>query len=153
PFMMTHAMKAALRAHGMSEDEIDRMTPTQGYEFLKSNGGWPPEPLNVELARGETSAPTDSPWDENFVPEPHVAEEGISQEDTASPNSDGSEDASGLEPNRGQLKIFAEAMFRHCDPEGVVSWRSFYQNNNKAFRYKPRTPLKGGLEPVVDAAV
>src|SRR5262249_42931217 len=43
PFVMTHAMKAALHAHGKSDDEILHITPTQAHEFLKSNGGWPPE--------------------------------------------------------------------------------------------------------------
>jgi hypothetical protein len=43
PFVLTHAIKEALRAHGMSADEIDNITPTQAHEFLKSNGGWPPE--------------------------------------------------------------------------------------------------------------
>jgi hypothetical protein len=57
-----------------------------------------------------------------------------------------------LEPNRAQLEIFVNALFRYCDPDGVVNVRAFYQNDaNKTFRITP-TPLKGGLKFLVDVA-
>src|SRR5262249_31617828 len=58
-----------------------------------------------------------------------------------------------LEPNCDQLEIFIQAAFRHCDPEGVVSVRSFHQeDSSKSFGIRP-VPLKDGLKPLVKAAV
>src|SRR5262249_52881262 len=51
------------------------------------------------------------------------------------------------EPWRNHLEICIDAWFRHCDPEGVVNLRSFYQNDaNRAFRYKTCISLKDGLK-------
>jgi hypothetical protein len=70
PFVMTHAMKAALHAHGKPDDEIDRMTPTQGYEFLKANGGWPPESRSPVPAAPVAPEANDLPdFTESVVPE------------------------------------------------------------------------------------
>jgi hypothetical protein len=42
PFVITHAMKEALRARGMSDDEIANLTPQQAHEIShKPNGGAP----------------------------------------------------------------------------------------------------------------
>src|SRR5215472_11729569 len=32
------------------------------------------------------------------------------------------------EPGRDHLEIFIEALFRHCDPDGLVQFRAFYQD-------------------------
>src|SRR5262249_46310757 len=57
-----------------------------------------------------------------------------------------------LEPNRDQLEIFIEGMFRHCGKDGVVSLRAFYDDGgNTSFRITPIS-LKGGLSFLVDAA-
>src|SRR5262249_39774097 len=67
PFVMTHAMKAALHARGKSKNEIDHMTPTQGHEFLKANGGWPPEadkepPPEPDHDEAELAPPDQFDW-------------------------------------------------------------------------------------------
>jgi AAA domain-containing protein/primase-like protein len=57
------------------------------------------------------------------------------------------------EPDRDQLEIFVQALFRHCDPNGVVSVRSFHQeDSSKSFGITP-IPLKDGLKPLIEAAV
>jgi hypothetical protein len=56
-----------------------------------------------------------------------------------------------LEPNREQLEIFVEAMFRHCGSDGFVSLRAFPEGGTKAFRITPIS-LKGGLRFLMDAA-
>src|SRR5262245_7372824 len=56
-----------------------------------------------------------------------------------------------LEPDRNQIEIFVEALFRYCNSEGVVSLRSFYQDDNKPFNIMP-TSLKGGLQFLIEAA-
>jgi hypothetical protein len=62
-------------------------------------------------------------------------------------------DKAPLEPGRNHLKIFIQNTLRHCDKTGVVSLRSFCQNNaNKAFSIKP-IPLESGLDSLIEAAV
>jgi hypothetical protein len=56
-----------------------------------------------------------------------------------------------LEPNREQLEIFIQAMFRHCGKDGVVSLRAFYEGEDKSFRITDIS-LKGGLLFLVEAA-
>src|SRR5215471_12421304 len=59
-----------------------------------------------------------------------------------------------LEPNRDQLEIFIEGLFRHCGTDGVVSLRAFYENADKkepAARIT-NTPLTGGLPFLIEAA-
>jgi hypothetical protein len=57
-----------------------------------------------------------------------------------------------LEPNRDQLEIFADALFRHADKRGFVSMRAFYEDDAaKPFRINP-TALSGGLKFLIDVA-
>jgi hypothetical protein len=58
-----------------------------------------------------------------------------------------------LEPDRGQIEIFVNALFRHAAPEGYVSLRAFYDdaNNSKSFRISP-TRLTGGLNFLIERA-
>ena len=59
-----------------------------------------------------------------------------------------------LEPDRDQLEVFIEAMFRHVKSKerGFVSLRSFYDDGgNKSFRITP-TSLAGGLRFLMDVA-
>jgi hypothetical protein len=57
-----------------------------------------------------------------------------------------------LEPNRDQLEIFVEGMFRHCGTDGVVSLRAFFENGaKKPFRIT-NVPLTGGLPFLIEAA-
>jgi hypothetical protein len=56
------------------------------------------------------------------------------------------------EPDRNQIEIFVQTMFRYCGPDGIVSLRSFHQNDDSK---RPRiTPvsLKDGLTPLIEAA-
>jgi hypothetical protein len=55
-----------------------------------------------------------------------------------------------LEPDRDQIEIFADAMFRHASSDGFVSLRSF-THNNKPFGFEV-VGLNGGLRPLFDAA-
>src|SRR5215475_9633219 len=59
-----------------------------------------------------------------------------------------------LEPNRDQIEIFVEALFRHCatkDGGGIVSLRAFYEGSDNVARITP-TSLKGGLQFLMEAA-
>jgi hypothetical protein len=57
-----------------------------------------------------------------------------------------------LEPNRDQIEVFVEALFRHCNGGGIVSLRAFYENGAKdSFRITDIS-LKGGLRFLMDAA-
>jgi hypothetical protein len=56
-----------------------------------------------------------------------------------------------LEPDRDQIEIFAEGLFRHVGQNGYVSLRSFYQAENKPFRIIP-IPLAGGLKTLFASA-
>jgi hypothetical protein len=59
-----------------------------------------------------------------------------------------------LEPNRNQLEIFVQGLFRHCNGGGVVSLRAFYEDgeeNDPPARITA-TSLKGGLNFLIDAA-
>jgi hypothetical protein len=58
-----------------------------------------------------------------------------------------------LEPDRDQVEIFVEALFRYADPRGFVSLRSFYEEDTKKpFRFTP-VQLTGGLKFLIEAAV
>ena len=58
-----------------------------------------------------------------------------------------------LEPDRAELAIFIETLFRHADKRGFVSLRGFYENGGKKpFRITP-TSLVGGLGFLTDAAL
>jgi hypothetical protein len=57
-----------------------------------------------------------------------------------------------LEPDVNQIEIFVEGMFRHCNGDGVVSLRAFFENGAKdSFRITD-IPLKSGLRFVMNAA-
>ena len=57
------------------------------------------------------------------------------------------------EPDRDQLEIFIEAMFRYASSSGFVSLRAFYEDDaTKPFRITP-TSLAGGLRFLIDAAM
>src|SRR5262249_48887295 len=59
-----------------------------------------------------------------------------------------------LEPNRDQIEIFVEGIFRHCGTGGVVSLRAFLENSDKndpPVRITD-TPLTGGLPFLIEAA-
>jgi hypothetical protein len=69
------------------------------------------------------------------------------QDTNASPES-----PSLLEPDRDQLEIFVDAIFRHAGTQGFVSLRGFFEGDaSKPFRITP-TSLAGGLKFLVDAA-
>jgi Protein of unknown function (DUF3987) len=58
-----------------------------------------------------------------------------------------------MEPDRDQVEIFVEALFRYATPQGFVSLRSFYEDDaRKPFRITP-TSLAGGLGFLIDAAM
>jgi hypothetical protein len=55
-----------------------------------------------------------------------------------------------LEPDRDQIEIFADAMFRHAGGDGFVSLRSF-THDNKPFGKPEIISLHDGLRPLFDA--
>jgi hypothetical protein len=56
-----------------------------------------------------------------------------------------------LEPDRDQIEIFTEALFRHAGRDGFVSVRAFLENGGAAFRISP-VALKGGLRFLIEVA-
>jgi hypothetical protein len=56
-----------------------------------------------------------------------------------------------LEPDRDQIEIFVNAIFRHAGADGFVSVRSFRDDVDKGFRISPAA-LSGGLRFLVDVA-
>ena len=54
-----------------------------------------------------------------------------------------------LEPDRAQIEIFVDAIFRHAR-NGVISLRAFYESANKPFRVTP-IPIASGFAFVCDA--
>src|SRR5262245_45521292 len=63
------------------------------------------------------------------------------------------EEPTTLEPDSNQLEIFVEALFRHCSKDGVVSLRSFHQeDSDKSAGIKPIS-LKDGLKALIKAAM
>src|SRR5712671_1268494 len=57
-----------------------------------------------------------------------------------------------LEPDRDQIEVFTEALFRHAGKEGFASMRAFFEDDNaKPFRITPAA-MRGGLLFLVDAA-
>ena len=57
-----------------------------------------------------------------------------------------------LEPNRAQLEIYINAVFRHVDPRGHVSLRAFEEGTNKPLRTAAPNLVGGGLKFLVDSA-
>jgi hypothetical protein len=58
---------------------------------------------------------------------------------------------SELSPDRGQIELFVESLFRHASLEGYVSLRAFYEDSSKSFRITP-TALFDGLPFLIEAA-
>jgi hypothetical protein len=60
-----------------------------------------------------------------------------------------------LEPDRGEIEKFVNALFRRVDQNGYISLRAFYDDDpggkERPFAIKP-VSLKRGLAPVIDAA-
>jgi hypothetical protein len=56
-----------------------------------------------------------------------------------------------LEPDRDQLEIFVDALFRHAGDKGFVAVRSFYEGADKPFRLSAAN-LSGGLRFLIDVA-
>ena len=56
-----------------------------------------------------------------------------------------------LEPDRDQLEIFVDALFRHAGDEGFVAVRSFYEGADKPFRLST-AKLSGGLRFLIEVA-
>ena len=57
-----------------------------------------------------------------------------------------------LEPDRNQLEIFAEAIFRHAAGQGFVAVRSFYEDDDLKPARLSSADLSGGLRFLVDVA-
>ena len=57
-----------------------------------------------------------------------------------------------MQPDRDQIEMFVDGLFRHASPQGFVSLRAFYEEDSaKAFRINP-TALSGGLKFLIDVA-
>ena len=56
-----------------------------------------------------------------------------------------------LEPDRDQIEIFVEALFRYAGGDGFVSVRAFLEDGGAAFRISP-VALKGGLRFLIEVA-
>jgi RecA-family ATPase len=56
-----------------------------------------------------------------------------------------------LEPDRDQLEIFVEALFRRAGDKGFVAVRSFYEGADKPFRLST-AKLSGGLRFLIEVA-
>ena len=61
--------------------------------------------------------------------------------------------AARLEPDRAQIELFVDALFRHASPKGFVSLRAFFEEDaTRPFRISP-TALTGGLAYLVEVAI
>ncbi len=56
-----------------------------------------------------------------------------------------------LEPDRDQLEIFVDALFRRAGDQGFVAVRSFYEGADKPFRLST-AKLSGGLRFLIEVA-
>jgi hypothetical protein len=56
-----------------------------------------------------------------------------------------------LEPDRDQLEIFVNAIFRHAKL-GYISLRAFYECEDKPFRISPVQVVNGNLKFLIDVA-
>src|SRR6516164_3920931 len=57
-----------------------------------------------------------------------------------------------MQPERDQIEMFVDGLFRHASPKGFVSLRAFYEEDaTKPFRVNP-TALSGGLPFLIEAA-
>jgi hypothetical protein len=57
-----------------------------------------------------------------------------------------------MQPDRDQIEMFVDGLFRYANPKGFVSLRAFYEGDSaKPFRISP-TGLSGGLPFLIEAA-
>src|SRR5262245_58731466 len=56
-----------------------------------------------------------------------------------------------LAPDRDQIEIFVNALFRHAGKDGYFSARAFIEDQNKVFRITPAA-MCGGLKFLIDVA-
>ena len=56
-----------------------------------------------------------------------------------------------LEPDRDQIELFTDAVFRHAGAAGFVSVRSFFEADDKPFRLSS-APLSSGLRFLIEVA-
>jgi hypothetical protein len=57
-----------------------------------------------------------------------------------------------MQPDRDQIEMFVDGLFRHASLQGFVSLRAFYEEDaSRPFRINP-TALSGGLKFIVEAA-
>jgi hypothetical protein len=57
-----------------------------------------------------------------------------------------------MQPDRNQIEVFVDGLFRHASPQGFVSLRAFFEGaSTKPFRINP-TKLSGGLRFLADVA-
>src|SRR5262245_55159117 len=56
-----------------------------------------------------------------------------------------------LEPDRDQIEVFVEALFRYATPGGFLSLRSFYEDRSETFRINP-IKLNGNFAFLCDCA-
>jgi hypothetical protein len=61
--------------------------------------------------------------------------------------------AGPLEPDRNQIEIFIDALFRQVGTSGYVSLRSFYDDRNKEPLHNVPVPLSSGLKTLFATAV
>jgi Primase C terminal 2 (PriCT-2) len=56
-----------------------------------------------------------------------------------------------LEPDRGEIEAFVDALFQHAGDKGFVAVRSFFEEKDKPFRLST-AKLSGGLQFLIDVA-
>jgi hypothetical protein len=87
-----------------------------------------------------------------FEPRQQRRKEDINMGQERQDTSTSPESPSLLEPDRDQLEIFVDAIFRHAGTQGFVSLRGFFEGDaSKPFRITPIS-LAGDLKFLVDAA-
>ena len=118
----------------------------------------PPDPWDVDCARasavpvveGSAGCPFDAVKDS-------ATDADIAKDFEAAPAAPAGPDKGAaaasprLEPDRPQIELFVDGLFRYAGDKGFVAIRSFYEGADKAFRLSP-TGLSGGLKFLVDVA-
>ena len=121
------------------------------WEEERSEITIPPNPAQAKPAEPEPpSMPQPEPELEPATPPLPTAEPDPAPDEATD---DAPERPAFPEPWRDQFEICIDAWFRYCDLSGVVSLRSFDQNDKgkPPFRITP-TSLKGGLKFLMEAA-
>jgi Protein of unknown function (DUF3987)/Primase C terminal 2 (PriCT-2) len=160
---LTQEQRAALHAVGLNDHDIDilKIRPEEVPKIVreltreqpqkKTNGGG----ITLEP---DCDAPSLPPEQLPPAAEPQRKRDGggspLAPDRAAPKASEAKPDSGGrLEPDRDQLEIFIEAVFRYCSKEGVVSLRAFFEDGgSKPFRIT-NISLKGGLKFLIEAAV